>query len=290
MFDSIPVVPVKLKKTLKDTVFVMRYLEELIMGYVDNLNLLYVALTRAEETLIAGLPSLPEKGNASQAGHLILQSALLSQGESRELLMDFSLALSNDRMEIGALKTVIATREDQPSAWELDSYPVLFRQEKLRLSLKSNDYFSGAKVGQNEPVDFGTVMHEMFGSIKTGKDVEDAVNEYHRKGIITSAAARELSMLIREKIGSDLVREWYSDKYEVINEREIFTDGRIYRPDRVMIDGKRAIVLDYKFGEGETAAYERQVRNYSDLLQNMGFGPVEAYLWYVMSDKVIRVQ
>ena len=54
------------------------------------------------------------------------------------------------------------------------------------------------------------------------------------------------------------------------------------RPDRVMMRGDEAIVVDYKFGLPRPD-YHEQVRHYCQLLQQMGKQNVKGYLWYVAS-------
>ncbi|MDE7006221.1 MAG: CRISPR-associated protein Cas4, partial [Alistipes sp.] len=61
-------------------------------------------------------------------------------------------------------------------------------------------------------------------------------------------------------------------------------------PDRVMIDGERAVVVDYKFGDHDAARYRRQIGDYCALLRDMGYGRTEGYLWYVKLGKIERVE
>jgi hypothetical protein len=60
----------------------------------------------------------------------------------------------------------------------------------------------------------------------------------------------------------------------------ITATGESYRPDRVMIFGDKAVVLDYKFGNKKDSSYQTQVANYMKLLQSMGYGDVKGFLWY----------
>ena len=55
-FDKMSLVPVKYGKTLKNTIFAPDYFKEKLHAYMDNLNALYVAFTRAKEELIVCAP------------------------------------------------------------------------------------------------------------------------------------------------------------------------------------------------------------------------------------------
>jgi ATP-dependent exoDNAse (exonuclease V) beta subunit len=50
-FSTFPILPLKYHKGLQDTVYAQAYYEERMQVYLDHFNLLYVALTRAEEQL-----------------------------------------------------------------------------------------------------------------------------------------------------------------------------------------------------------------------------------------------
>ena len=63
------------------------------------------------------------------------------------------------------------------------------------------------------------------------------------------------------------------------------------RPDRVMTapDGQ-VVVVDFKFGR-PNQKYNKQVRNYIDLLVRMGYKRplIEGYLWYVDESRIESV-
>ena len=85
------------------------------------------------------------------------------------------------------------------------------------------------------------------------------------------------------------IREWFSEDWEQVRFEDAIIipgDTSQRRPDRVMIKGERAVVVDYKFGRGASAAYRRQVEGYVKLLREMGYSQVEGYLWYVRSGEV----
>ena len=59
-------------------------------------------------------------------------------------------------------------------------------------------------------------------------------------------------------------------------------DGQVYRPDRVVIENGKVLVIDYKFGQHH-AEYERQMKMYSAIFRRMGYADVTAVLWYVQT-------
>jgi hypothetical protein len=85
------------------------------------------------------------------------------------------------------------------------------------------------------------------------------------------------------------IATFFTHEWEVLNEAEIILpNGNIKRPDRVMINGRRTIILDYKFGTRIEPVYEDQVNEYAGLIIEMGYPQVESFLWYVRLGKVIQ--
>ena len=88
----------------------------------------------------------------------------------------------------------------------------------------------------------------------------------------------------------DRVRDWFDGSWKVIAEQDILTrDGSIRRPDRVMLKSDEVIVVDYKFGKQKSTGHKAQVRNYANMLMQMKYKQVKAYLWYVNLNEVVEV-
>lgn len=96
-------------------------------------------------------------------------------------------------------------------------------------------------------------------------------------------ACREL---VEKALADPVTAEWFGGRWQVVrNENEIILpgSGTTRRPDRVMTDGERAVVVDYKFGDRETARHRKQIREYLRLLRQMGYTGRKAisgmYVW-----------
>jgi hypothetical protein len=74
-----------------------------------------------------------------------------------------------------------------------------------------------------------------------------------------------------------------------MNEAEILTsEGTAKRPDRVIIRDDKVTVIDFKFGL-EKREHLNQIRSYQRLLLDMGYPEVEAFLWYVDSNRIMGI-
>ena len=56
-----------------------------------------------------------------------------------------------------------------------------------------------------------------------------------------------------------------------------------------MSNGKRTVVVDFKFGMRKKE-HADQVRTYMRLLREMGHPAVEGYLWYVSTNRTEKVK
>ena len=56
-----------------------------------------------------------------------------------------------------------------------------------------------------------------------------------------------------------------------------------------MTRGKEAVIIDYKFGE-ENSAYNRQISEYMKIVQQMGYERIKGYIWYVSLGKIVPIE
>ena len=144
----------------------------------------------------------------------------------------------------------------------------------------------------NTYIQLGNVLHNVFSSIRTTADIDQALLQLEQEGIIydQDITRHRLGQLIRKRLEDRRVADWFSPRWTVYNECDIILpDGGTRRPDRVMTDGKETIVVDFKFGR-ERDEYHQQVHEYMELLTQMGLPEVSGYLWFVYSNKIVKVK
>jgi CRISPR/Cas system-associated exonuclease Cas4 (RecB family) len=156
---------------------------------------------------------------------------------------------------------------------------------RLKLRLNSIGFFNddGSRAR-------GMLMHEIVSSIKTVSDLSGALQRRVMEGELTETEQKEVFEEITEMLSLPEVSDWYSGKYIVLNEMQTLDpEWGFSRPDRIMMDGSKAIVVDYKFGETEEPKYRRQVQHYVKLLQKMEFSDVKGFIYYVKLRKIEQV-
>ncbi len=283
--------PVRFKKNMAESEFSEEFHRETVYSHVDNINLLYVALTRAAESLHV---FVPQRGSG-HVGALLLRH-LAADGD-RAVLGDLvgrhTRTENGERFEFGEFAGPAGTRgESEVRHVVLETYST--SRADLRLRLPSQRYFGdAAEAGGLSPRDLGILMHRAFENADTEAEIGEAVERMEADGTLSPDDAAELRRLIAEALADPAVGEWFGGRWQrVRNEQEIVIPGTASgrRPDRVMTDGDRAVVVDYKFGEHDAARYRRQIADYCALLRQMGYARTEGYLWYVRLGKIERVE
>lgn len=293
-FNRLEIVPVKYKSDLARSIFSREYFNEKIQVFVDNLNLLYVALTRAEDELYVFSP-LPGKGKAAGERTKSVSELLYSFAGSgpdtynqagRDLMWKFE-----DNILVIGNKLIPERVSDRQSSNEivLGEYRVNSYKDKLKFK-PYGDWFIGADNEPERRVDHGRLMHEIFERIIIADDIENAVLHKYREGIIDRSGAGKIIKYIRDLLQNTDVSGWFDGSWLVRNETGILlADGSIKRPDRVMVKNNRLVVIDYKFGGQVRSDHRLQIRQYMNELVKMGYSDPDGYIWYVPEGRIDSV-
>ncbi len=288
-FNMLPKYPIHLKKEAKGSIFARQALEESMQDLVDNLNLLYVALTRPMNELYVYLPNgdlETQKGQVTTTGHLIRATI---QNLNLERVEDNDLTIYRQGSITPKPVPRIASHDDQ-SDWLIDVYPVGGHWGPLRVGSGAKDFFMANPSARLATIGYGRIMHELFSYIKTLEDVPFALHTLERSGLISAPDRPTIGAKVEELLRDDRVCSWFSGEWEVYNETTILTpEGHRYRPDRVMVSGSEAVVVDFKFG-AHSAAHLTQLERYANLLSQLGYSRVDAYVWYVDEGSILGLK
>lgn len=317
-YNKLPLLPIDFSRDkLIGTVFEDDYKEEHFQNIVDNLNLLYVAFTRASKNLFVfglrqGKTTLDNiakgtpPGNRSYAIELALRQV-------SEQLEGSSLSFPDDigseiHFEYGTLVPETHEKEhavaDNPFLIKPDKHIVSIatypQAATFKQSNKSIEFVKGEDVDPSDRtryIKIGNVLHQLFSTIYTTADIPTRLNELEQQGIIYNdeITSAQLRTRIEDAITNPQVQEWFSKRWQLYNECTILeynkdtNEVEEHRPDRVMTDGKEFVVVDFKFGK-EREEYKKQVQQYMEILIRMGHKKVSGYLWYVVKNNVVEVK
>lgn len=309
---------VSLSSVSESTLFAEDFLNEKFLQHVDNLNVMYVALTRAAW----GLHVIAKTPSASFVKALDKNSDLVFRDVSQIIYWYVSKGCAEnsfvrttgdgyvryDSGVMGGYETLRKSADktyatfDVPVGGEYPSFALnppsdgenqmSHERGRLRYSPDTADFFNGISEGGMSSSNRvkGVVLHDVLSRINVISDLEDAVERSVSSGDISADEREGVLELLRLRLEEVKNRGWFSeDAGQVYNERDMIdTDGQIYRPDRVVVSEGKVVIVDYKFGE-HRASYLNQIRKYADIWQRMGYADVSACLWYVQTGEIVEM-
>ena len=308
-FNQLPLVPVDYsQKGMRGTIYEDDYEEEHQQNTVDNLNLLYVAFTRAVKTLhVYG----KRQSKSTRSGLIettipeiakTLEGSMLSGVDDKDtpLLFEYGVPMMSDTKKEEMKKTDSENPFLQLSS-AIDVQIEVFGQKvNFRQSNRSQE-FTDAETDdeqrqQSNYITMGSVLHEVFSTIRTTADIEQALKRLEMEGIVYDSRMTKpvIENMIRKRMADPRVADWFDGRWTLFNECTILNvdpeTNEVYerRPDRVITDGQQTIVIDYKFGTYRDE-YQQQVLDYMELLRQMGHENVSGYLWFVYSNIIREV-
>ncbi|SEK82540.1 ATP-dependent exoDNAse (exonuclease V) beta subunit (contains helicase and exonuclease domains) [Aquimarina amphilecti] len=248
---------------------------------LDTFNLLYVALTRAEEQLyVISKSEINSKGETNSnkfSGKLINYLKHIGRWNSEQLVYDFgNLKKPN--------KDTIATDSKTKNI-------TLRRLENSQKKYKVHVVTNSGKLWdtlQESAIEKGNVIHELMASIYTHEDLDSVVENALETGLISHLDKESLYKELKMVLEHPKLFKYFSAHNIVLNERDIISNGRIYRPDRVVIDTNGiASIIDYKTGE-YSSSHAKQLEEYSMLLQKIGYKLNEKILVYFNTEITLK--
>lgn len=298
-FNSISLLPIHSKKDMAVSMYQKEYYKEYLYQIVDNLNILYVATTRAKSNLIMFSDNTANKANSVSE---LLNTIIPGMGD----LDGYSFDTEKGVLTYGTI--VPSKAEDSKNKEKCDNpfeeVPVSakqpfvyhdsrieFRQSRELARFLATD---SEEKKQQKYIEDGVLMHLVLSDIEVKDDLDTALKKtLTLRGLIASEKQyNNIRKLLERALCNPKAKSWFDGSYKLFNERSILVandDGATRRPDRVMIKGDTAVVVDYKFGR-EHADHDKQVKLYMSLLEQLGYRNISGYLWYVYKNEIKEVK
>ncbi len=320
---------VTLSKASEDTLFAEDYRKENFLQQVDNVNTIYVAMTRAAlgMHIIAKTPSAKclkavEAGDTTQFAdfsQMLYWFASASCGGdmpgNEELLPPFTVARTAaedgaERFDAGEMvcfgehrkhgnetATFDISGHDELPSIALnprpgDSDEDVRERGRLKFTADALDFFSKdgeTGVSASNRIK-GVVLHDILAHVNVPEDLEGAVRQAVQAGEVTGTEADEAYRLLSERIAAAAGRGWFpSDADRILNEASLIDT------DGQICRPDRVVIADGKviiidYKFGEHhRIYERQLKKYAGIWSRLGYNDVASYLWYVHTDEVVKV-
>ena len=259
----------KLEKT--DRIGQALYAQRKIALELDNMNLLYVGLTRAVEQLYI-ITEPPSATTISITYGKIFEDYLKTNrlwqaGQRTYCFGNCKRLQQNENEKIDINQTLVLTS----ISTDWDSH-------NIKIVTNASKYWSEA---QQDAADYGTLLHDILAEIKTADDVNIAVNQYQKTGKISQEVALNFKDLLSGLVNHPLLKSCFSNNNTVYNECEIVTNEKqIYRLDRLIINDNQAIIIDYKTGKPKES-HQIQINQYAEAMASLNFKIAAKILVYL---------
>ncbi|MFV8347943.1 UvrD-helicase domain-containing protein [Flavobacterium sp. ZB4P13] len=239
---------------------------------LDNINVLYVALTRAEEQLyVISNMNLSSKGEIPKNNMCaFFINYLINKGEFDESKLEYefgkSTKLSNEKKHVDTSKTIPLVTE-------------ILNPKNIKIAQREALMWG---THQQEAIEYGNVVHEILSFVKTKADVDLAITKSIESGLITFNQKETVFKTIQEIVNHSELSTYFSEGNEIMNEQTIIQKERkTIKPDRMVVTKEKDVfLLDYKTGI-HNSKYQLQLENYQHAIELMGFKVVKKALVYI---------
>lgn len=287
-FNELPIVPMSYNTAMSESFFKNDYLKEKMLGYIDTLNVAYVAFTRACEGLCVFAPKPKEKREQAnnKLPDILFDVLQTSDKPDVSFQKDLFISMQKDMIkcddELFVIGEVSALNKKESKQCDKNQIALTYvsKEPKKTLVVSKENKWIVEKNSRSIGINYGLMMHNLMSKINTLEDIDVSVKMFENEGQITKEEACNIKEKIIGFIEKNNISYWFSNNYKILNEVEIRRDGKTFRSDRVLIKDNHAIVIDYKFGEKTPEENKEQVRKYKEAIQAMGY-TTEGYLCYI---------
>jgi ATP-dependent exoDNAse (exonuclease V) beta subunit len=238
---------------------------------LDNINVLYVALTRAEEQLyiISGMQKKNDKNQYPNNMAMFFIKFLEDKGFD-ESKFDYSFGKAE---KLSVTKEIINETETIPQL------SATLNPKNIKIAQKESLMWN---THQQKAIEFGNILHEILSFVKTKDDIDLALIKAIENGLIIVSQKEEVAQTLNQVVNHPDLLSYFANGNKILNEKTIIQkEGRLVKPDRMVINSNHEIfLLDYKTGTHQ-AKYIAQLENYQNAIEKMGFKVTKKALVYI---------
>lgn len=268
---KLPVAALVLSKDLAELGYEEEYLEENQSIVLDNLNVLYVAFTRAVERLHILCRS--EKGSSNNVNNWLLQNLPADMNHDGSDFFEYGMA------ERALVPKSLTGPEDLPLN------QLKFSEEPFEFAIRNSPRTNNTG---NPALDKGLLIHALLAELNDRNDLEKVLNWARQKGLVDELTVPELTEELEFLLNHEALKDCYEPGCRIRNEAELITsEGKILRPDRVVFKDEETVLIDYKTGKEQEKEHSRQLELYATALLDMGYRNIRQVLVYLDQQKVL---
>jgi ATP-dependent exoDNAse (exonuclease V) beta subunit len=248
---------------------------------LDTINVLYVALTRAEEQLhIISSYKITAKGEISTAKTLatyfinFLQKTTTFSLEQKEYVFGSQVRKSHPKTFDKNKATIHAVNK----ALDFSAIKIAKKEALMWGTI------------QQDAIEFGNIIHQIVSYIITKNDLQLALTKSIEEGVIQQSQKSIFEDKIKQIIHHPELEDYFNPNYSVFTEHNIISPNEInLKPDRLVIHNSEAFLIDYKTGLPEEK-HKKQIENYTRVIEKMNLKVTKKVLLYIGEElKIIHL-
>ena len=273
------IIPLTLGSDLANSDFSETYAEEATMAYLDSLNMLYVALTRAEDVFFGFIP-YKEKIGSQNTMEVQLQQLIQSHSDPASSLSLISHYDSESKVfEFGdwpqKQENNLQPKKSPELRWAYKNWSEVLTLKKYAVD------FSVEGMEQRKKQKFGLIVHEILELSADQPSAMQNLQTFYFEGRLNEEEKQLVESQLEQLFRDTLFASWFGKSGILLAEQGILLPGgKQKRPDRIILNEDEVMIVDFKTGEAHLR-YADQVREYMRLVSKLAQKPSRGYLCYL---------
>ena len=247
---------------------------------LDNINVLYVALTRAEEQLyIISSKNLSSKGEVPKNNMCaFFVNYLIAQGIYKEDVFEY---------QMGTSTKLSSEDKHEDRSKIIPNVAEVLNPKNIKIAQREALMWG---THQQEAIEYGNVIHEILSFVNTKNDVDLAITKALENGLIQLGQKEAVYQTILEIVNLESLINHFAEGNRVLNEQTIIQkEGKIIKPDRMAITpDQKVYLLDYKTGVANSK-YIEQLNDYQHAIEEIGYEVIEKVIVYIGAEVEVHL-
>ncbi|MDJ1504131.1 UvrD-helicase domain-containing protein [Xanthocytophaga agilis] len=262
---STPITP---KKELTRTPLRKQYEEDTEKLFIENMNLLYVALTRPTDRLYLLGKEFDFSKRTDRINVSMLLHDYLDQKELWEPHRPHYI------LREGTLKPTPKEVAQENEVFLVTNDPVADWHKKARLRRMASRMFDTETFEKER--DHAQKLCEALRHLESDAQIELCLDKFESEGSISESERNSFRRDLEEIISQSALRPHFSPKAEVKPVKDILSRHtlNLIPPDRVIVNGSAVTIMSYISGDSQEDA-EKLLNRYAKALRQMGYQEVE---------------
>ena len=301
------------------------YREEVKLRFMDAINSVYVAFTRAKQAYYCwcAYSKKPTTTDTDSIGTPLLKALEKIENLQKEEMDGESVIFTCDypapeTSRTGSRDTYMERLDitqnakqhpiEAPMFPDTDTLPIEIVNSNRALQLFRDIQTDTQSLQEQKTfIENGLIYHALFEHLTslTADDVQKSVNTYRLTHELDALHEKTFRRFVEAAQSHHILREAFSPDAQTLTEAAfiVTTDNGVetLRPDRVALLDDRAIVIDYKFSSykhlllndskhvQQRQDYYRQLQQYVTMIERFYHVPAEGWFWFLRDNEVINV-